>query len=173
PTPKPPDTLGMLAAAVAELTNKVNNLKGKIHIDNIETEVVIDTGSGLSLITQQYLNKLGRQIDQESNSRLVDINGKETRPLGLVKTVLVTLDGKKPIHIDMAVMRATNYNVILGNNWLRKIEATINFKDKVLRFKEGKDLLQHPIIFERESKKVVLEGNDLHEPQNIFSRKNF
>ncbi|CAH1771428.1 14424_t:CDS:1, partial [Entrophospora sp. SA101] len=28
PTPKPPDTLGMLAAAVAELTNKVNNLKG-------------------------------------------------------------------------------------------------------------------------------------------------
>ncbi|CAH1768142.1 14932_t:CDS:1, partial [Entrophospora sp. SA101] len=140
---------------------------------NIETEVVIDTGSGLSLITQQYLNKLGRQIDQESNSRLVDINGKETRPLGLVKTVLVTLDGKKPIHIDMAVMRATNYNVILGNNWLRKIEATINFKDKVLRFKEGKDLLQHPIIFERESKKVVLEGNDLHEPQNIFSRKNF
>ena len=93
---------------------------------------MIDTGSGLSLITQQYLNKLGRQVDQESNSQLIDINGKETRPLGIVKNVLVTLDGKKPIQIDMAVMRATNYNVILGNNWLRKIEATINFKDKVL-----------------------------------------
>ncbi|CAJ0906246.1 12426_t:CDS:2 [Entrophospora sp. SA101] len=168
PTPKPPDALEMLAAAVAELTNKVNNLKGKIHIGNKETEVVINTGSGVSLITQQYLNKLGRQIDQESNSQLVDINGKETRPLGAVKNVLVTINGKKPIHIDMAVMRATNYNVILGNNWLRKIEATINFKDKVLQFKERKDLLQHPIMFEKESKKVILEGNDLYDEEELI-----
>ena len=113
---------------------------------------MIDTGSGLCVITQQYLNKLGRQIDQESYSQLIDINGKETRPLGIAKNVSVTLNGKQPIKIDMVVMKATNYNVILGNNWLKRIEATINFKDKVLQFKEGAELIQHPIVFEKRAK---------------------
>ena len=36
-------------------------------------------------ITANYRLCIERQIDQESNSQLIDINGKETRPLGIVK----------------------------------------------------------------------------------------
>jgi hypothetical protein len=70
--------------------------------------------------------------------------------------------------MDMVVMRATNYNVILGNNWLEKIEATINFKDKVLQCKDGENTIGHPIIFEKEVQKIILEGDDLYDEEELI-----
>ncbi|CAJ0752583.1 991_t:CDS:2 [Entrophospora sp. SA101] len=165
------DTFGALATAGGALEEKkapdkkIDAITSKVLIDNRETEVIIDTGSGLSVITKQYLDKLGKRIDQESYSQLIDVNGNKTRPLGIAKEILVTLDGKRPINIDMVVLKADNYNVILGNNWLKQIEATINFKKKILEAKENGKIIQHPIIFEKEPKEVIFEGNELYEDE--------
>jgi len=132
-------------------------------------EVVIDTGAGLCIITQSCLNKIGKEIDQESNTQLIDINGNGTRPLGVVKNVLITLNGRLPAYMDMVVMKATNYDVILGNDWLRKIEATIDFKNKKLQAKLGHESLRHPIVFEKEVKKVTFEGDDDYEDEELTS----
>ncbi|CAH1770702.1 14684_t:CDS:2, partial [Entrophospora sp. SA101] len=110
------DTFGALATAGGALEEKkapdkkIDAITSKVLIDNRETEVIIDTGSGLSVITKQYLDKLGKRIDQESYSQLIDVNGNKTRPLGIAKEILVTLDGKRPINIDMVVLKADNYN---------------------------------------------------------------
>ncbi|CAJ0844316.1 12290_t:CDS:2, partial [Entrophospora sp. SA101] len=103
---------------------KIDAITSKVLINNIETEVVIDTGSGL-------------RIDQEFYSQLIDVNGNKTRPLGIAKGILVTLNGKRPINIDM----------------------------KILEAKENGKAIQYPILFEKEPKEVILEGNELYEDE--------
>ncbi|CAH1767411.1 14509_t:CDS:2 [Entrophospora sp. SA101] len=105
---------------------KIDAITSKVLINNIETEVVIDTGSGLS-----------GGIDQEFYSQLIDVNGNKTRPLGIAKGILVTLNGKRPINIDM----------------------------KILEAKENGKAIQYPILFEKEPKEVILEGNELYEDE--------
>ncbi|CAJ0755917.1 547_t:CDS:2 [Entrophospora sp. SA101] len=92
---------------------KIDAITSKVLINNIETEVVIDTGSGLN------------------------VNGNKTRPLGIAKGILVTLNGKRPINIDM----------------------------KILEAKENGKAIQYPILFEKEPKEVILEGNELYEDE--------
>ena len=44
-------------------------MTSKIFIDGKEIEAVLDTGAGLSVITKQFLDKLGRRIDENPTHR--------------------------------------------------------------------------------------------------------
>ena len=76
------------------------------------------------------MNQLKQKIDESSNVSLVGINGQRHRPLGIVRNVPVTLGNKQLVGITVQVTEATNYELILGVDWLRAINGVISIGEK-------------------------------------------
>lgn len=93
--------------------------------------LVIDTGSTGSLISKTFLDKLGRTIDEPSKVNLMDVNGGKRRSLGKVKNLPINIKGTT-IPIDVDVSEATNYTVIVGNDWLTKTNGIIDFNHGIM-----------------------------------------
>ena len=70
-----------------------------VEIEGEETEVVIDTGSGCSLISKHYLETIGRIIDQSTNMDLIDVNGNRKRALGKSR-IGISVDGERLVYIN-------------------------------------------------------------------------
>ena len=56
----------------------------KAKVDGQEIELILDSGSSGSVVTQKFLEKVGRKIDQVSNINMIDIHGGKKKALGEV-----------------------------------------------------------------------------------------
>jgi deoxyuridine 5'-triphosphate nucleotidohydrolase len=101
-------------------------------IQNKPTSCIIDTGAGISLISMNMLNRLEWGIDHASKRTLVVADGSKSIALGEMKEVPVTFNNTT-IPVDMTVTESTTYDVILGNDWLSKAHAKIDFNAAQLR----------------------------------------
>ena len=65
----------------------VNTLYCDAYIDGHPIYLIVDTGSTGSLISKNFLDRLGRTIDTPSTVNMVDVNGGKKRSLGKVKNL--------------------------------------------------------------------------------------
>ena len=93
---------------------------------------IIDTGAGLSLLSQVLLDRFGWSIDEPTTTTVVVADGGEAVTLGIVRDVPVTF-GNCTITIDMVVTQSTSYDVILGVDWLKKANALLDLNAATLR----------------------------------------
>ncbi|PKC53209.1 hypothetical protein RhiirA1_479763 [Rhizophagus irregularis] len=71
---------------------------------------------------------------------MINVNGERRRPLGEVLNFPVTVKGMT-IPIDVVVTDATDYSAIVGNDWLAKVKANIDYEtSSMLIHWEGKDV---------------------------------
>ncbi|CAJ0754565.1 9918_t:CDS:2, partial [Entrophospora sp. SA101] len=181
------DTLSTLAATVGELAKKVENLKGDGSAKNTnehpqtvpdcvtcdaeiwgtKVKAIVDTGSSGSIISKQCLDQLKRKIEESSNVSLIGINGQKHRPLGIVRNVHVTLDNKHPIEVTMQVTEATNYELILGVDWLRAINGVISIGEKILTTTAYGTTNKHPIKVEKKPNIIEQPGDEEYEEESI------
>jgi hypothetical protein len=99
------------------------------HIGRVPFEIIVDTGAGPSLISQEALNQLGWTIQGPTETTLVIADGSEATPLGVMYDVPVTF-GDVTIIIDMQVTNSTSYEIIIGTDWLEKAQAVINMNNQ-------------------------------------------
>jgi len=97
-----------------------------VEINEIPVEVIIDTGAAVSVITNQFLEKLGIDIEESSDMYILDVNGRKKRALGIVKDIQITVQQKCKTKLKMQVTDSNTYQVILGNDWLIKVYGIIN-----------------------------------------------
>ncbi|CAJ0626547.1 8148_t:CDS:2, partial [Entrophospora sp. SA101] len=181
------DTLSTLAATVGELAKKIENLKGDGSAKNTnehpqtvpdcvtcdaeiwgtKVKAIVDTGSSGSIISKQCLDQLKRKIEESSNVSLIGINGQKHRPLGIVRNVHVTLDNKHPIEVTMQVTEATNYELILGVDWLRAINGVISIGEKILTTTAYGTTNKHPIKVEKKPNIIEQPGDEEYEEESI------
>lgn len=64
--------------------------------------------------------------------------GKTEKPMGMLPNLPVTL-GTLTLHVDCMVTKANNYNILVGNDWLRMAGADILLSSSVLRVRLGFD----------------------------------
>ena len=102
-------------------------------ITNYPVNAIVDTGAGSSIITKHVLDRLGWEIEQPARTTLVIADGKRSVPLGEVWEVPITF-GNETSTIDMIVTAAETYQIILGNNWLKKVKAIINMDSETMTF---------------------------------------
>src|SRR5262249_54799999 len=88
---------------------------------------VIDTGAGGCLISNTLLKRLDWPIEKPTKLTFVAADGKVNRPLGRIEDVPVTF-GPAVIPINAIVTSAQSYDLILGNDWISKARAVMNFK---------------------------------------------
>ena len=89
--------------------------------------IIFDSGSKGCAITKQFLDRKGQSIDRPPTVKLIDIHGNRVTPLGEKPNVQVNIEGID-ISIDMVVTTSKDYNIILGNEWLSKVRAKIDYE---------------------------------------------
>jgi dUTP pyrophosphatase len=95
-------------------------------IENLDVETIIDTGSGGCIITKTLLDRLGWKIDAPTRMTIIVADGIEATPIGKVKDIPVRF-GEATIPTNAIVIDSHTYEFIIGNKWLEKAKAVIDF----------------------------------------------
>lgn len=88
--------------------------------------LIIDSGAAGSIVSCQFLNEVGIAIDRPSTTLMINVNGERKRPLGEVLNFPITVQGVT-VPIDVVVTDALTYSAIVGNDWLSKVNASIDY----------------------------------------------
>jgi len=102
-------------------------------IDGHSIELLLDSGASESIVTKQFLKKIKRKIDWQIKVALVGINGEKTRPLGEVVDLPIKIQNNI-IPVNAVVTEATDYDVLVGNDWLTKCEAVLSWPDERMTY---------------------------------------
>jgi len=101
--------------------------------------IIVDSGAAGSIVSKSLLDKLGLRIPRKSSVVIINVNGQKTSPLGEVDDLPLNIGGID-IPLSAVVTEANTYNAILGNDWLSKVGAQVNWKDSKLTFSwKGKE----------------------------------
>ena len=144
----------------------------ELEIEEVPTEVVIDTGSGCCLISKIFLESIGREIEQTTNVDLVDVNGSRKRALGKIR-IATSINGERIAVTEMQVTDASNYKVILGNDWLVKMKAEINPEEEKITLRSHGQEDTYPIKTFKDQQIIHLQGDEEYEPQEIREANTF
>ena len=122
-------------ANIQEVNAIQNSLTPAYAIATIQgrpTAAIVDSGAGICIISQLFLTKLGWDIDQASNRKIVVADGTKATALGEMKDIPVCF-GNCTIPIHMTVCDSTTYDIILGTDWLLKAQAKVDFAAAKMR----------------------------------------
>ena len=145
----PPTAIKGMKNTFNGMNDKLDNepkdaLFATVEIYNQPINVLIDTGSEGSVISKMFLDKIGKDIDKASDIKMIGIDGEKSVPLGKVLNVPIKIHTDQ-WYIDMQVTEAKSYNVILGNDWLTKAKAVIDYKKRYLRYENENETNQIPM----------------------------
>jgi Retroviral aspartyl protease len=110
-------------------------------IKHIKFPLIVDSGSAGSIISLSLLKDLDMEITRASKTVMVNVNGERRRPLGAV------LDIPLKIHdciipMDAIVTDANSYAAIVGNDWLQKTKAVLDYNNNVMILKWKNETLE-------------------------------
>src|SRR5207237_3202241 len=91
------------------------SVKCNIKIRNKSYLAIINSGASISMISYQIVKELELKIDTCSSSLIVSATGPSIRPLGIIKDLSIEIKGIT-ISIDIEVIDATSYSLLLGND---------------------------------------------------------
>ena len=77
---------------------------------------------------------------------MLNVNGERRRPLGEVENLEIQI-GECNIPIDVIVSEANVYSVIVGNDWLSKAQAKVDWNKSIIKIKYNNNKIQVPIEF--------------------------
>ena len=114
-------------------------VRGEVDILGKVFECIVDTGASDTVLSHSVVRKLGL-MDRlvPSSISFLTAAGKTENPMGMLPNLPVVM-GSLCLHIDCMVTRANNYNVLVGNDWLRIAEADLLLSSSILRVRLGPD----------------------------------
>lgn len=100
-------------------------------------DIILDSGSSTSIMSQRFLEYLNRKITRTSERQITGIHGTKKSSLGIVDDIPVHL-GDVVVSTDMEVIDTQAYNMVLGTDWLRKARAVIDYHQCKVTVGDGK-----------------------------------
>ncbi|CAG8819853.1 25749_t:CDS:2, partial [Racocetra persica] len=101
------------------LEHTIIPVKCYIDIQDRIYPAIIDSKASVSIISHQTVKELGLKIEELSKSLIVATTGTTSRPLEIIRNLLIRIQGQL-IPLDVEVVSATSYSILLGNDWLKK-----------------------------------------------------
>ncbi|RHZ86106.1 hypothetical protein Glove_54g132 [Diversispora epigaea] len=124
--------------------NYINTaLKCNIAVGVYTVPTIVDSGAAISIVTRDTMEQLAS-------------TGKKTQPLGVIRDLPITIQGQT-IPIDVEVIDAATYSLLLENNWLMKANASYNWSDQELTLRWRGKTLTVPANCSKETKEEFAE----------------
>ncbi|KAG9289842.1 hypothetical protein G9A89_015422 [Geosiphon pyriformis] len=113
-------------AGLADNSNVIS-LICKTQVAGYFIDLILDSGSSVSVIAKHFLEAIGRKIDESSTRLMTNVHGDKKKRLGIAKAVPVRINGIS-IKTDIKVSEAKEYTIIVGNKWLKKAKALLDYE---------------------------------------------
>ncbi|XP_042441150.1 uncharacterized protein LOC122026473 [Zingiber officinale] len=127
-------------------------ITGMIYIANIPARVLIDSGATHSFISEAYLTKLGVIPERMVAGYSVSLpSGEELHSNRMVKNCQMMMQDHM-VGARFIVLEMTEFDVILGMDWLVQHEAVIDCKQRTVKLKVPNEKL---LIFQEASQIAV------------------
>ncbi|RHZ53321.1 hypothetical protein Glove_443g6 [Diversispora epigaea] len=139
-----------------EYSLKTTALKYNVAVGVYTVPTIVDSGVAISIVTRDAMEQLGYEIEEASKSIILPATGKKTQPLGVIRDLPITIQGQT-IPIDVEVIDAATYSLLLGNNWLMKANASYNWSDQELTLRWRGKTLTVPANCSKETKEEFPE----------------
>jgi predicted aspartyl protease len=109
-------------------------LYGEAIVYGQPVNILIDSGAVGCIISKRFLDQVNKDIEVPTNIRIIDVTGQKTAPLGMVHNVPIQMRDIK-VQVDMIVTNSLKYNVLLGNEWLKLVNANIDYGQNKITIK--------------------------------------
>ncbi|KAG9306005.1 hypothetical protein G9A89_009329 [Geosiphon pyriformis] len=113
-------------AGLADNSN-VTPLICKAQVAGYFIDLILDSGSSVNVIAKHFLEAIGRKIDEPSTRPMTNVHSDKKKGLSIAKAIPVRLNGIS-IETDMEVSKAKEYTIIVGNEWLKKAKALLDYE---------------------------------------------
>ena len=100
------------------------------------------------MISHKVVKELGLKIEAPSTSLVISAIGPFVRPLGIIKDLLIEVE-RTSIPLDVEVISAATYSLLLGNDWFQKVDATYNWKNKAYTLKQKSKKIHVPTTYKQ------------------------
>ncbi|KAG9284382.1 hypothetical protein G9A89_023639 [Geosiphon pyriformis] len=100
-------------------------------VNNTPIKFILDSGSAGSIITLQLVNQLGFKVDCAVTSQIITVNGSTKLPHGEIDSFPFEINSIV-IPTKVLVMNATQYQVLVENDWLTKANTTLDWTTQEL-----------------------------------------
>ncbi|KAG9301739.1 hypothetical protein G9A89_003285 [Geosiphon pyriformis] len=97
-----------------------------------ESLFLLNSGSAGSIITYQLIQQLQRTVDRLVQTVIVTADGMKKTPVGEIDNFLFTIDGIT-ISVKVLVIDAPQYQALVGNDWLLKANANLDWETQELK----------------------------------------
>ncbi|KAG9304009.1 hypothetical protein G9A89_005919 [Geosiphon pyriformis] len=96
-----------------------------VKVDGHPIKFILDSGSAGSIITKQLMNQLGCRVDQTASTKIITADNATKMPIGEINDFPIEVNGIITL-IKVLVMEATQYQALVGNDWLVKTNTVLN-----------------------------------------------
>ncbi|KAG9295505.1 hypothetical protein G9A89_013534 [Geosiphon pyriformis] len=101
-------------------------------VDSYPIKLILDSGSAGSIITRQLMDQLDCRVDQAVSARIITADGTTKTPISEIDDFPFEVNSiMTPIKV--LVMEATQYQALVGNDWLSKANATLDWNTQELQ----------------------------------------
>ena len=112
------------------------------------------------------MEELGYKIDQSSNVVIVTADGTRTRSLGKILNMELSLNGENT-SVTVQVMESRDRTFILGNDWLKKVDAQIDMKKGSVNIKGTEGYVNIPVEFSTKREESDEDTDEEYEEEEL------
>ena len=143
--------------------------KINIRINGKALSAVVDSGAATNIITSALQKRLKLGIDKPSKMVMVTANGTRIKSSGIINKVPLTI-GKSQVPSFFEVLESKDETLILGNKWLRKMDAILDWKQSILTIRQGATTARIPFSTTKTIRMDMVEDSDedFYEPSDEY-----
>ncbi|KAG9299288.1 hypothetical protein G9A89_013936 [Geosiphon pyriformis] len=119
------NTHSLFSRAAINQDKPIMALYTNARVGRIDIKLILNSGSAGSIITKQLMDQLGRRVDCAATTQIITADGNTKTPIGEIDNFPFKINGIQ-IPTKILVMEATQYQALVGNNWLSKTNATLD-----------------------------------------------
>ncbi|XP_073137208.1 uncharacterized protein [Henckelia pumila] len=126
---------------------------GMFMISGLTDIALVDSGATHCFLSESFVRKLGITPDRTKVQYEIALpSGQEIQTNQIVRTFPIQVQSRE-LYADFVVLTMTNFDVILGMDWLSKYQATIDYERKIVNFAP---ILTKPFTVESAGKSLSL-----------------
>ncbi|KAG9304620.1 hypothetical protein G9A89_020184 [Geosiphon pyriformis] len=116
-----------------------------VKVDGHSIKLILDNSSADSIITRQLIDQLGHRVDRAASAKIIIANGATKMPIGKIDNFPIEVNGIiTPIKV--LVMEATQYQALVGNDWLSKNNAVLDWTTQELQLSQNDQHMQISVM---------------------------
>ncbi|KAG9294584.1 hypothetical protein G9A89_008063 [Geosiphon pyriformis] len=123
-------------------TKLITTMYTNMKVDGHVIKLILDSRSAGSIITRQLIDQLGRRVDCAASTKIITTNGATKTSIGEIDNFSIKVNSII-VPIKVLVMEATQYQALIGNDWLSKVNVTLDWSMQELQLSQNE---QHTCI---------------------------